>query len=94
MWRGVRRLSGYVCSCERHGASCRLLAVFSPAASLRLTVSGIRTASWRRYSGRRCYQFRLPELVANESVSISMPFSMLTNRLHRGVLSLLSWATY
>jgi hypothetical protein len=38
------RLSGYACSCERHGASRRFLALFSPAASaLRLTVSGIRT---------------------------------------------------
>ncbi len=41
----ANRLSGYVISCERHGASRGLLAVFSPAASaLRLTVSGLHAA--------------------------------------------------
>jgi len=39
-------LAEHVCSCERYGASRRLLAVFSPAASaLRLTVSDVWTAA-------------------------------------------------
>ena len=39
---------------------------------------------------RRYYQLNTPELLANESVSIPILLSMLTNKLHKGTLFFLS----